>query len=295
MQEMTKTVHGLGKVTYSSFAAWREARLASSETRPVGFVPTMGALHAGHAALIHRARSARGMGCEVVVSVYVNPTQFNDPEDFDAYPTTHEEDAVLAFSAGADAVVFPTASELYPSGVPKKAERVNYGGLTNLWEGANRPGHFDGVVAVVRSLFSQVQPECAFFGEKDWQQLAVIQRLADTEFVGMDIVAVSTQRENNGLAMSSRNARLSESDRKRAGKLHAVMVDVANAEDVLWAMNNAELTLKSAGFELEYLALVDEVSMCVSLQPKPSDRLIVAANFCGVRLIDNLSLADTCP
>lgn len=295
MQEMTKTVHGLGNTIYSSFATWREARLANRETRPVAFVPTMGALHAGHAALIRRARVARESGCEVVVSVYVNPTQFNDPEDFDAYPTVHEQDAALAFSAGADTVVFPTALELYPSGVPKRAEVVNYGGLTNLWEGANRPGHFDGVVAVVRSLFAQVQPECAFFGEKDWQQLAVIQRLAKTEFVGLDIVAVSTERESNGLARSSRNARLSELERKRAGKLHAVMLDVANAEDVLQALDNAQLTLKTAGFELEYLALVDEVSMCVSLQPKPSDRLIVAANFCGVRLIDNLSLADTCP
>jgi len=165
--------------------------------------------------------------------------------------------------------------------------------LTSLWEGAHRPGHFDGVVAVVRSLFHQVQPKWALFGEKDWQQLAVIQRLAELEFPKLNVVPVATMREENGLAMSSRNARLSHKDRSQAGKLHSTMLSVVRSTEVLNAVAAAKLKLEKCGFELEYLALVDGISMQPSLRPKASNRLIVAANFGGVRLIDNVSLGDS--
>jgi pantoate--beta-alanine ligase len=279
--------------SFSSFAAWRQDRRERGAVRPVAFVPTMGALHQGHASLIRRAKLTEGPDLEVVVSVYVNPTQFNDSHDFDAYPSSHERDLEVALEAGADAVVFPRADELYPEGVPQRADRVNFGELTSLWEGAHRPGHFDGVVAVVRSLFHQVQPKWALFGEKDWQQLAVIQRLAELEFPKLNVVPVATMREENGLAMSSRNARLSHKDRSQAGKLHSTMLSVVRSTEVLNAVAAAKLKLEKCGFELEYLALVDGISMQPSLRPKASNRLIVAANFGGVRLIDNVSLGDS--
>ena len=151
---------------HDAFRDWKRVRKDADESGRVAFIPTMGALHEGHADLIRRARKEVGSLGHVVVSIYVNPTQFNDAADFEAYPSTRKEDIAVAKSAGADAVVFPQPDELYPGGIPERAVPVDYGGLTSLWEAAHRPGHFDGVVAVVRALFHQVNPDRAYFGEK---------------------------------------------------------------------------------------------------------------------------------
>lgn len=270
---------------HETFANWDQTR--SVLRGPVGFVPTMGALHDGHASLIRKAREDMGPDGHVVVSIYVNPTQFNDPEDFEAYPSTREADMAVARDAGADAVVFPNADELYPRGVPEQAEATDYGSLTALWEAAHRPGHFDGVVAVVRRLFSLVRPDRAFFGEKDWQQLAVISELVRREFDRLAIVPVPTVREEDGLAMSSRNVRLSPSDRRYAAVMHGALEAVAESGGDQKVVDEQAARLRSMGWDVEYLAVVD--AMTLECEPQGvARRAIVAAQWGGVRLIDNL-------
>lgn len=272
---------------HESFAKWDQTRLALRGS--VGFVPTMGALHDGHAALISKARQEMGAEGHVVVSIYVNPTQFNDPGDFDAYPSTREADIVVARNAGADAVVFPKAHELYPGGVPEWIEATDYGSLTSLWEAAHRPGHFDGVVAVVRRLFSLVRPDRAFFGEKDWQQLAVVSELVRREFDGLVIVPVPTMREADGLAMSSRNVRLSPVDRCSAVDLYGALVAVAESGGDPGVLDRQADRLLSKGWGVEYLAVVD--AQTLELNPQGEARRVIgAAQWGGVRLIDNLSV-----
>ena len=213
----------------SSFHAWRTRCFSATQKPAVHFVPTMGALHDGHGALIQAARHTAGDDGHVVVSVYVNPTQFNDASDLSNYPRTQDADVDLARRCGADAVVFPTSEEMYPKGVPGRAESSDYGALTRLWEAAHRPGHFDGVVAVVRALFEATDPVAAYFGEKDWQQLAVIRRLAALEFPELDVVPVPTVREDDGLAMSSRNVHLSSEDRQGAKALYSALQSVVRS------------------------------------------------------------------
>lgn len=255
------------------------------------FVPTMGALHDGHGDLIRAAREmADGMSgsTHVVVSIFINPTQFDEKSDFDAYPTTPENDLVLAGQAGADSVVFPTVLEMYPQGVPEKVPPVDYGVLTSAMEGAKRKGHFDGVVAVVRNLLNQVQPQWSFFGEKDWQQLAVIKRLVHLEFPGFEVVPVPTKREEDGLAMSSRNRRMSDFHRKGAAALFETLMGVADSLDPKAECAHAVLKLEALGFDVEYL----NVAQGDSLEPEwlsGEMRVFVAARWGGVRLIDNVN------
>ena len=273
---------------FSSFSSWRGHREGLPKSTAVFFVPTMGAPHQGHGSLIKSAREMAPEGAEVVVSVFVNPTQFNDTADFEAYPSTVDSDVDLAFSAGASSLVFPQAHELYPKGVPDEAEPTDYGTLTRLWEGEHRPGHFDGVVAVVRSLFHQVGPDWAFFGEKDWQQLAVIRRLAEDEFPKLRIQPVKTVREKDGLAMSSRNVRLPFAKREGAFKLYESLVKLAGLGQTNVELECSRKQLEGLGFDVEYLAFVDELTMCEADQGGAGKRVIVAANFAGVRLIDNV-------
>ena len=274
--------------TFSSFSSWRAHREGLPKPQLVFFVPTMGALHQGHASLIKSARDKAPEGAEVVVSVFVNPTQFNDAADFEAYPSTADSDVQLAISSGASSLVFPGANEMYPKGVPDEAEPTDYGTLTRLWEGEHRPGHFDGVVAVVRSLFHQVKPDWAFFGEKDWQQLAVIRRLAKEEFPKVRIQPVKTVREKDGLAMSSRNVRLPSDQREGASKLYDSLVKLAGLGQTKVELDRSRRHLEGLGFDVEYLAFVDESSMCEVDHGGTGKRVIVAANFAGVRLIDNV-------
>lgn len=277
--------------SWDSFGDWQRNRLDTVQ-KPVHFVPTMGALHAGHGALIERARQDAGGAGEVVVSVFVNPTQFNDPRDLEAYPVTRESDEALAFLAGADAVVFPTVSEMYPAGIPRRVGPADYGPLTVLWEAAHRPGHFDGVVAVVRTLFSLACPTLAYFGEKDWQQLAVVRELARREFPQLTIVPVATVRESDGLALSSRNVRLSDGDRKKATRLHGALMALASSADSTSSVERLTAALREDGFDVEYLAVVDGTTLSSQAHPEPGDRAIVAASIGGVRLIDNVPISQ---
>lgn len=273
---------------YHAFEDWRRGSEEAFRTVSVGFVPTMGALHDGHASLIRRARHELGDNGHVIVSVYVNPTQFDDARDFDLYPSTRESDVKIAQDAGADAVVFPRSDELYPMGIPERPESVDYGMLTCHWEGLHRVGHFDGVVAVVRSLFRLVKPERAYFGEKDWQQLAVISELVRREFSGLTVVSVPTVRESDGLAMSSRNTRIAPRDRETAALLYGALCTVAEAGGSKESVDAQIAALGAKGWEMEYLAVVDAETLedaVDSIRP----RRVLAAGFCGgVRLIDNL-------
>lgn len=268
-------------------------RAAKSKGKRVGFVPTMGALHPGHASLIEQAAEA----CEVVVvSIFVNPTQFNNQEDFETYPLTMDKDLKVAQLAGATVVFVPHVDELYGGNL--EVAPVDYGLLTSAYEGQKRSGHFDGVVAVVRKLFAAVDADRAFFGEKDLQQLAVIRRLAQEEFKGLEIVGCPLIRERDGLAMSSRNIRLGDRSRQEALALHDWLnrvKDVACAQGdikaTLHAIESEASSLKA--IDLEYIDVVDAMTF-EPLRVQSAEKkahAIVAANVGGVRLIDNCALA----
>jgi pantoate--beta-alanine ligase len=256
-----------------------------------GFVPTMGALHEGHASLIKLAKRQSEV---VVVSILVNPTQFNNAKDFETYPRTLEGDMDKAQAAGADAVFAPSAEALY--GGQPEAIPVNWGGLTHAYEGARRPGHFDGVVAVVDLLFQAVQPTLAVFGEKDLQQVGVIEKLAKDWHPGLKVVVAPLVREPSGLAMSSRNARLSVQGATSALALHQALLAVQRgAQDggVVQAVKaqRAALTANPA-VTLEYLDVLD----ALTFEPwkgrghEARPYVVVAAEVEGVRLIDNMPL-----
>ena len=266
---------------------------SKAKGKRVGFVPTMGALHPGHASLIELAAQT----CEeVVVSIFVNPTQFNNREDFETYPLTMDKDLEVAQHAGTTVVFAPHVEELY--GGDLEVAPVDYGLLTSAYEGQKRQGHFDGVVAVVRKLFLAVEAEMAFFGEKDLQQLAVIRRLAEEEFAGLEIVGCPLIRESDGLAMSSRNVRLVRESRQAALVLHSwlnrIKKEAGDQGDVQTLLRVIEFeAAEMEGVELEYIDVVN----VASFEPwndgpiGPEAFAIVAAEVGGVRLIDNCALA----
>lgn len=267
------------------------AALASKrqQGQSIGFVPTMGALHAGHESLVAAAKAE----CEtVVISIFVNPTQFNEAKDFHSYPNTLEQDLERAEAAGADCVYLPSVDELYQGNLT--VEPVDYGNLTHSFEGSMRRGHFDGVVAVVRKLFQAVQPNRAYFGEKDLQQLAVIRRLAEIEFPGLKIVGCPLVRDVDGLALSSRNVRLTGLARNRALKLNAWIRTIqrevesgARVDEVLQAVREAAQT--DPEVKLEYLDLINPNTFEPWSDAKDTREAfaVVAAQVDGVRLIDN--------
>ncbi len=275
----------------------KELKLKLGEIRAknlqVGFVPTMGSLHAGHISLLTKAKANSDF---VVLSIFVNPTQFNLQNDYLAYPTAIQSDLDLARTQGVDVVFVPEASDLY-DGIPQ-AETVDYGNLTGAYEGANRKGHFDGVVAVVRKLLKVVVPDRAFFGEKDLQQLAVVRELAKREFSGLDIISGKLIRDENGLALSSRNIRLSEKECKVALELSRALlrlkVAVADVSLGKQIIQEEHLQLKNTpGIDLEYFDVID----AKTFSPLKSQRFqeghaIVAAQIGSVRLIDNLFLGE---
>lgn len=259
----------------------------------IGFVPTMGALHPGHASLIDCAKQTCGF---VVVSVFVNPTQFNNPTDFETYPSPLEHDMEVARRAGADVVFTPDVDELYGGNLAVRP--VDYGQLTSAYEGRMRKGHFDGVVAVVRKLFHAVQADDAFFGEKDLQQLAVIRRLAQEEFEGLNVVGCPLIREEDGLAMSSRNVRLVGDLREHAlvlyGWLDRLRREVGKQREVNAVLEDIEREAGEMGsVQLEYVDVVDGQTF----EPIRSGLnqghafAVIAAQVGGVRLIDNCCLS----
>jgi pantoate--beta-alanine ligase len=254
----------------------------------VGVVMTMGALHDGHRALIDAARAR----CDaVVVTIFVNPLQFGPNEDLDRYPRSLADDLALCERSGVDVVFAPTEAEMYPSWPP--AVRVDPGPLGRAWEGASRPGFFDGVLTVVLKLLHLTMPQVAFFGEKDYQQLALVRRMVRdldvrTDGVPVRVVGIPTIREPDGLARSSRNSYLSESDRAAAAALSAALRAGAAAAvgGPAAALAAARAVLDAAPVELDYLTLTDP-----DLGPAPGTgpgRLLVAARVGTTRLIDNL-------
>lgn len=265
--------------------ALRPARLAQ---RTIGLVPTMGALHDGHISLIERAREECD---EVVVSLFVNPTQFGDPSDLEKYPRDEEHDAVLAAEAGADLLFAPAVEELYPAGF---ATTVSLRGpIVETLEGAHRgPEHFAGVATVVTKLLCIAQPDVAFFGQKDAQQTLVIRRFAWDLNLPVRIDVAPTLREPDGLAMSSRNVRLGESDRPRARALSAAL---AATQDAFTTGERDTRALAAAGraamtpfaVEPEYLALIDPESLAPVETVEDCVLVAIAAVVGGVRLIDN--------
>ena len=262
------------------------AEAIASLPRPLGLVPTMGALHAGHLALVAAARAA----CEAVfATIFVNPTQFSPTEDLAAYPRDEADDLRQLDAANCDAVWLPSVAAIYP---PGDATTIDPAGPALDWEGAQRPGHFRGVATVVAKLFGLVQPDAAFFGEKDWQQLQVVNRMAADLALPVRVVGVPTVREPDGLAMSSRNRFLTPQQRQAASLLHAALKAAAaslrDGSPVRTATAAAAERLATQGFTVDYLALVDGPTLqrTASL---PGSRLIVAARLGRVRLLDNLA------
>lgn len=269
-----------------------ELARAVAELRQSGtlaLVPTMGALHAGHIALIDEAKRRAE---RVVATIFVNPTQFNDKDDLARYPRQEPEDVAKLKAAGCDLLWAPSVDDIYPAGF---ATSVHVSGISDRWEGEHRPGHFDGVATVVAKLLLSVHPDIAFFGEKDFQQLAVIRRMATDLNLGVEIAGVSTVRDPDGLALSSRNALLSPSDREKAGGLLSTLADLGSAitrgATVGPAIERAIENLIRNGFEpVDYVAYVDGGTLEPLDEYQEGGRLIAAAFLGGVRLIDNISV-----
>jgi pantoate--beta-alanine ligase len=273
--------------------AWRKALDAERAAgRTVGLVPTMGALHAGHAALVERAAS----DCDVVgVSVFVNPLQFGAGEDLAAYPRSLAADAEIASAHGAAFVFAPSVGEMYPRPI---ATVVSVPALAARWEGSSRPGHFDGVATVVAKLFAQAGACRAYFGEKDYQQLCVVRRLAQDIDLAVDVVGCPTVREPDGLALSSRNVYLSPHERLAAPTLYRSLQTGADALRSGATGADARLAMRAVVtadplFELDYAEPVDPDSLeplGAALPPGGCARLLIAARLGRTRLIDNLGV-----
>jgi pantoate--beta-alanine ligase len=265
-------------------AAVSEARRAGAS---IGLVPTMGAFHDGHLSLMRRAREQ----CDrVVVSLFVNPAQFNEQADLDRYPRDERRDAALAAEAGVDFLFAPPVAEVYPPGF---ATTVSVAGVTESLEGANRGrGHFDGVATVVTKLFNIVSPDIAYFGQKDAQQVAVIRQFVSDLNMPVRIEVCPTVREPDGLAMSSRNVRLSPAERARATSLHRALAAVTEAvaageRDVAAVRASAIAILTSAGVEPEYFELVSADTLAPLPRIEGEVLVLVAARVGATRLIDN--------
>lgn len=242
------------------FKQWRRDQAGLS----VGFVPTMGALHAGHESLLRRCREESEV---CVLSIFVNPTQFNDPKDFEKYPATWAQDLALAEKNGVDVIFYPRPEEMYPDGYHYKVIEDDF---SRVLCGASRPGHFDGVLSVVMRLFNVISPSKAYFGEKDFQQLTLIQGMVRAFFMDLIIVSVPTMREADGLAMSSRNTRLSPEERMKAPAIYKTIKTAKTAAD-------ASTMLTQQGFKVDYVTDL-------------KNRRFVAVFLGEVRLIDNVEI-----
>lgn len=257
--------------------------------RQVGVVPTMGALHEGHLSLVRAAKR----GCDrVIVTIFVNPTQFNNPEDLAKYPRTEETDAAMLAAEGVDILFAPASEEVYPAGF---ATGVTVQGVTAPLEGALRPGHFEGVATVVAKLFGMTQANRAYFGQKDWQQLQVVKRMVADLNIPVEVVGCDTIREADGLALSSRNVRLDALSRAQAPGLYKVMTRTAAAikggADVASALAQGREDLRQAGFsDVDYLDLRSAALLEPMATLDQSARLLAAAWIGGVRLIDNIAV-----
>lgn len=273
----------------------RELRLATQSWRQhdevIGFVPTMGALHDGHMALVRKAES---LSKRTVVSIFVNPLQFGATEDLGKYPRTLAADQEKLAAAGCDLLFTPTAEEMYPENFVTKVEP---GPLAEMLEGVHRPGHFSGVATVVTKLLLQVLPDYACFGEKDFQQLRIVEQLVRDLSIPTTIVPVPTVRDSDGLALSSRNSMLSPELREQASELPETLFDVAErlraGQNISMVLEAGRTKLTEAGMRVDYLDLVDGRTFEVLNTLKKNARVMVAARLGRVRLLDNIALFTT--
>ena len=250
------------------------------------FVPTMGALHAGHAKLIARARE---LSPYVIVSAFINPLQFSDPEDLKKYPRNPQSDAVVAREAGATILWRPAVEEIYPGDV----EMIAAGALGNLFEGVTRKGHFDAMLTVVNRLFTMVAPKWAIFGEKDFQQLFLVRQMLKDQGRKIKIISIPTVRDNDGLALSSRNAQLSEEDRRAALVIYRALIRAAKTLSLSEMKNELDKTLQEEPrFRCDYAAIIDEENFALATEETWSKRALVAGWVGDLRLIDNMALRN---
>ncbi|HEX5277654.1 MAG TPA: pantoate--beta-alanine ligase [Fluviicoccus sp.] len=267
-----------------------QLRQARRDGKTIGFVPTMGNLHAGHISLVERAKAQ----CDIVVaSIFVNPTQFGANEDFGTYPRTLEADSQLLAAAQCDFLFAPAASEMYANGL-NQSTIVHVAELGKELCGAHRPGHFDGVSSVVSKLFNIVQPDTAFFGEKDFQQLAIIRRMTQELNFPITIAGVPTARAEDGLALSSRNGYLSDSERKQAPMLYRMLCQLRDAisygqRDYTMLTDAACLHLQKSGFEPDYVSVRRASDLLPATAEDTALVILVAARLGKTRLIDNLA------
>lgn len=256
--------------------------------KSVGFVPTMGALHNGHISLINKAKAENNV---VVASVFVNPTQFNNADDLKKYPRTIEADKDLLKKNGCDALLFPSVEEIYPE---KDNTVFDLGGLDTLMEGKFRPGHFNGVAMVVKRLFEIVKPNNAYFGEKDFQQLAIIRYMVKAEKLTVNIIGCPTLRETSGLAMSSRNMRLTEEEKVKAAAIYKAMAEAKENAKTFPPQKVKELfesaIHQNPVFKFEYFEIVDSETLLPVNEWNPQLKAVgcVAVWIRDVRLIDNM-------
>ncbi len=263
-----------------------------AEGADIALVPTMGALHAGHMALVEAARRP---GTKVIASIFVNPKQFGPNEDLSRYPRREAADARLLAEHGCDLLWLPSVEAMYPADF---ATNISVGGVSEGFDGAARPGHFDGVATVVTKLFNQTGADIAYFGEKDYQQLAVVRRFVADLDMPIEIVGVPTQRDDDGLALSSRNIYLDDEQRAKAVALPRALGVAARAigrgDDDDAALAEARAMLVAAGFEVDYIALADAETLAANPAPNRPRRLLAAARMGTTRLIDNVAIEANC-
>ena len=266
-----------------------ELHAALAELGPVGLVPTMGALHPGHLSLVAAARQAKR---PVAASIFVNPLQFGPTEDLARYPRDEAGDLAQLAQAGCDLVWLPDVATMYPA---EAASTITVGGPALRWEGAARPGHFSGVATVVAKLFGQMRPHAAYFGEKDWQQVQVIRRFTADFLLPVEIVAVPTVREADGLALSSRNRFLTPAERQAAPALYAALTraaaQISGGAAVAESLDAAKHAVIAAGMAPDYLALVGAETLEPLERLAHPARLIAAARLGSVRLLDNVAVS----
>lgn len=277
MTQIIRTVADLRRI----IRGWKKAG------ESIGVVPTMGALHEGHLSL---ARAAKADCPRVITTIFVNPMQFGNPEDLKKYPRSEAADVALLTTVGVDLVFIPQPEEVYPDGF---VTTVSVGGVSEPLEGRMRPGHFDGVATVVTKLFGMTEADRGYFGQKDWQQLQVVQRLVRDLNLPVTVVGCETIREADGLAMSSRNVRLTSDGRAKAGILFSAITagadDIRAGQSDRMAIREAAEKLRAVGFDrVEYIELRDAETLMPSDDPRRPRRMLAAAWLDGVRLIDNI-------
>jgi pantoate--beta-alanine ligase len=260
--------------------------------RRIGFVPTMGALHEGHLSLIRTAKASTDI---VVCSIFVNPTQFNDPKDFEKYPITIKEDILKLTGVDTDILFFPSVAEMYPEGVNGQHPHYDFGYLETVLEGAYRANHFQGVGIIVHKLLQAVQPDDLFMGQKDYQQCMIIKRLLEITQIPSKLHICPTLREKDGLAMSSRNMRLDPAARKVATQISRSLTYVKeNIRSLPFSVikQNASQQLQDAGYQVDYVEIVDAANLQLLQEPIDDEMVVLAAAKLGeVRLIDNMVVA----